>query len=289
MSGIIHAADLAGEFAKLAKEGRYHKCFSTGFFSLDEIIKLAPGYLSIVSGVPSSGKSEVMDAIAVNMSIMHKWRWLYFSPENFPVVEHIAKLAEKYIGKRLDKMTKDDRSNALAWIDEFFVWLYPDENHLKLSDLMRLAQIVHDNQPINGMILDPWNEIAHTQGTARDDQYLAVALRNLRRFARQNSMHVAVVAHPNKTERDSSGNYKAPTLYDLNGGAMWRNKADYGMVVHREDLSRHGASVSVQKVKYKWMGKIGKVSLDYDVVSGRFKDEAAPSFNLPGIAGELPL
>lgn len=286
-TAIIRAVDLAGEFSKLAKEGRYHKSFSTGFYGLDDLMKLAPGYLSIVSGIPSMGKSEFMDAIAVNMAVLHKWKWLYFSPENFPIVEHIAKLAEKFIGKRLDKMTGEDRKIALAWIDEFFIWQYPEEDQLKLSDLMKLAQEVHDNHTINGWIIDPWNEVGHAQGKSRDDQYISVALRNLRRFARHNNIHICVIAHPNRTEKGKDG-YQMPTLYDLNGGAMWRNKADYGWVAHRDNMERHEITISIQKVKYKWMGKIGTVSFDYDLGSGRFKDPMNPDFTLPGVKGDLP-
>lgn len=278
---IFTAKDLSSEFMTLCKDGKKRDGISTGFPSMDEFMKIAPGYIAIVSGIPSMGKSEFVDAMVLNMASQHGWKWCFFSPENFPVVEHMAKLAEKYIGKRLDYFSTKEREKSIVWLNDHFFWLYPeDESQLTFKNLLELIKEVNDTHHINGFILDPWNEITHDNRNLRDDQYLASALRDLRRFARSQNLHGIVVAHPNKTEK-VNGVYNPPTLYDLNGGAMWYNKADYGWVVHRPDWNRHEIVVYIQKVKFKWMGRKGDVGFIYDPMSGRFRCQDAPDFSLP--------
>ena len=285
---IFTANDLAGEFMQLCKDGKKRDGLSTGFPSMDEFLNLATGYVSIVSGIPSMGKSEFVDMVAINMAILHGWKWCFFSPENYPVVEHMAKLAEKYIGKRMDYFSVAERRSAIDWLEQHFFWLYPeDEQSLALPKLLELIKEVNECNAISGFVLDPWNEVSHDNKNLRDDQYLASALRDLRRFARHQNLHGIVVAHPNRTDKDANG-YKPPTLYDLNGGAMWYNKADYGWVAHRHDWNKHELTVYIQKVKFKWMGRKGDVSFDYDPMSGRFKDKLSSDFSLPEVMDVPP-
>jgi hypothetical protein len=67
---------------------------------------------------------------------------------------------------------------------------------------------------------------------------------------------------------------------------MWRNKCDYGVIVHRPDMSKNQAMVSVQKLKFKYMGRyMSPVLMDYDrEVSGRFKALGDEAFLLPEIS-----
>ena len=281
MKSIYYATDLHAEFMELCKDGKQREVFSTGYNVLDEYMNLAPGYVGIATGIPSMGKSEFADAVAVNMAIIYGWKWCFFSPENYPIAEHMGKLAEKYIGKRLDLFTVKEKQAASSWINEHFVWLYPPEDDLNLSNILKLVCEVNKTFALNAFILDPWNEITHDQQGKRDDQYLSVALRTLRRFCRDKNHFGLVIAHPNKTEKNTDGTYKPPSLYDLNGGAMWRNKADYGFCIHRPDVRQHRIEVHIGKVKFKWMGKPGVINLDYDVQSGRFKDTFEKKFTLP--------
>lgn len=279
---IYRAADLSNEFISLCKEGKKRTGVSTGYPSLDPFLSLSKGYMSIVSGIPSMGKSEFVDALALNTAVQHGWRWCFFSPENYPLEEHIAKLAEKYIGKRIDHFTVSDRNDALDFIDTHFIWLYPEEDKLWLENLLQLVEQVHQTEgALDAFCFDPWNEIIHNNSGLRDDQYLAGALRIVRKFARKNDLHAVIVAHPNRTEKDDKGQFKPPSLYDLNGGAMWRNKADYGYVIHRHNMSLNEITLYIQKIKYKWMGQIGAVEFDYDISSGRFKCKDNPRYTLP--------
>ena len=69
----------------------------TGWQSLDKYYSVAEGQFTVVTGWPSSGKSEWLDALLVNLA-SQGWKIAMFSPENHPVPVHISKLMEKNYG-----------------------------------------------------------------------------------------------------------------------------------------------------------------------------------------------
>lgn len=62
--------------------------------------QVVPGELTVVTGLPNSGKSEWLDALAVNLAQLHGWRIGMCSLENTPR-EHGRKLMEKYTCEQL--------------------------------------------------------------------------------------------------------------------------------------------------------------------------------------------
>jgi len=50
---------------------------------------------------------------------------------------------------------------------------------------------------------------------------------------RKNDVYFWIIAHPKLMERDKTGNYKCPDVFDVNDGAMWSNKMDNILVYHR--------------------------------------------------------
>lgn len=280
---IIEATDLMGNLLEIKRANKNRTGVSTGFHTLDELMLLSKQYLMVVTGSPSCGKSEVVDAIAVNTASLHGWSWLFFSPENFPLEEHLKKIVEKKVGKNLNSISDNELSKAVEWAKEHFAWISPEDDKFSLQAIIDEAQQrIETGYRVDAIVIDPWNELDHSnQAGLRDDQYISKSLTQLRRFHRKFDVLSTVVIHPTKLQKDATGRYPVPTLYDCNGGAMWRNKADFGLCVHRNDLTEHAAHVLVQKVKFKTMGKVGAIKLSYDFKSGRFKDEMAPSFELP--------
>ena len=59
-----------------------------------------------------------------------------------------------------------------------------------------------------------------------ETEYISQSLTTIRKFARRYDVHVWVVAHPTKMQKDNDGNYPIPTAYDAAGSTHWRNKAD---------------------------------------------------------------
>src|SRR5688500_6049465 len=93
----ISPFDLAKRLGTLWKSG-LPSGFKTGWRPLDPYYTVVPGQLTIVTGWPGSGKSEWVDALAVNL-LDAGWGFAFFSPENQPYELHLAKLAVKCSGK----------------------------------------------------------------------------------------------------------------------------------------------------------------------------------------------
>ena len=83
-------------------------------------------------------------------------------------------------------------------------------------------------------------------------------------------MHVIVVAHPRKINKDAKGNVELPTLYDIEQSAMWYNKADLGVIIHRRD----GVTLArVAKSRYEdIIGKRGDTHFIFDEETAHFNE-----------------
>lgn len=280
---IIKPNDLTKEVLKLKKEmTSSKKGVSTGFECLDEMLLLNKTYLLLCTGNGGMGKSEFLDAIALNTALSEGWKWAFFSPENFPISEHVKKHTERFIGKGLWQMSPSDVERGVGAINDYFTWLDPPEDKLTVAALLESIQEIKDRDGLDAYILDPWNEIDHSQYShMRDDQYLSMILTTIRRFNKKNNLLGCIVIHPKGLTRDKDGNYPVPTLSDCHGGIMWRNKADYGLCLHRHDMSKDKATLYIQKIKFKTHGCIGTMDFDYDKYSGRFKSTESLEYIIP--------
>jgi twinkle protein len=69
--------------------------------------------------------------------------------------------------------------------------------------------------------------------------------------------------------KDGEGNYKMPTLYDINGSANWYNKADLGVIVHR--VNKDDTVIKVQKSRYhEVIGIPGEVVMQFSKDERRY-------------------
>ena len=48
---------------------------STGIDSVDKLFTIAPGQLSVVTGIPGSGKSEFIDQLMINLARNSGWKF----------------------------------------------------------------------------------------------------------------------------------------------------------------------------------------------------------------------
>lgn len=279
VSGIFRTEDLRDEvlirYNKGSKRG-----LSTALPTLDNYYTVKPGEFTVITGIPGSGKSEFIDALAVRMAMMHNWKFAFFSPENLPISRHIEKLLEKVTGKPFarngieePRMTVEEVDRDLRTMNDYFFFIYPEDNILSVDTILEKARVTIFRYGIHGIVIDPWNELEHLYGNLTEAQYLSRELTKIRRFARINQVHVWVVAHPRNLNKDSSGNYKPPTMYEISGGAHWRNKADNGICIHRPDYSQDETEVIIQKIRFKEVGKIGKVPLIYVRDTGEYLDK----------------
>jgi twinkle protein len=248
----------------------------TGFSNLDEFFTVAPGEFTVVTGIPSHGKSEFMDALMLNLIYAHSSVFAVCSPENKPTSLHIAKLTEKIVGKPFlpgshERITPTEVVHAMTALNPH-LYMIEAPDALSILEVIELAKALVLQKGITHMILDPWNEFDHTrpQGVTETD-YISDAISRLKRFALRHQVHVFVVAHPTKLQRDKEGEYPIPTPYDIAGSAHWRNKPDNCITVWRNTQEDpHYSEIHIQKVRRKHIGRQGACALQWDPLCGRY-------------------
>ena len=80
---------------ELALSGGLPRGYATGWPRLDATWSVRLGEITVITGIPGSGKSEWMDALMVNLAKRHNFHFAIYSPENHPLEFHVSKLLEK--------------------------------------------------------------------------------------------------------------------------------------------------------------------------------------------------
>ncbi|ERN14768.1 hypothetical protein AMTR_s00032p00034370 [Amborella trichopoda] len=257
---------------------------STGWRSLDDLYNVVPGELTIVTGVPNSGKSEWIDALICNINAREGWTFALCSMEN-KVREHARKLLEKHIkkpffensryGDSIPRMSRDELREGKQWLsDTFHLIRYEDDSLPSIKWVIDLAKAAVLRYGVRGLVIDPYNELDHQRPPNQTEtEYVSQMLTLVKRFAQHHQCHVWFVAHPRQLQNWNGG---APNLYDISGSAHFINKCDNGIVVHRNRDPDAGpldrVQICVRKVRNKVSGNIGDAFLSYRRTTGEFKD-----------------
>ena len=250
---------------------------SAGWMSLDPFYTVQKGQMTLVTGIPSHGKSTFVDNVMVNLCQAQGWQFAIFSAENYPHARYGLRLAEIWTGQPFvvgptDRGSVEALEQAITTMHQHITLLNPPESALNVRTLLAEVQRLKETQGIDGFILDPWNELDHTRPNGvTETEYISSTLTTLRRFARTHDIHIWLVAHPAKMNRKEDGTYHIPTPYDISGSAHWRNKADMVLTIWRDDQDpAQRTTIHVQKVRFRECGAIGKVDLRFISRNGRF-------------------
>lgn len=256
---------------------------STGWKNLDNLYSVVPGELTVVTGIPNSGKSEWIDAMLCNLNHSVGWKFALCSMEN-KVRDHARKLLEKHIkkpffdadyGRSVQRMSVEEKDEGKKWLNDTFYPIRCEMDSLPSIDwVLERAKAAVLRYGIRGLVIDPYNELDH-QRTPRqtETEYVSQMLTKIKRFSQHHSCHVWFVAHPKQLQHWDGG---APNLYDISGSAHFINKCDNGIIVHRNRDENAGpldlVQIGVRKVRNKVAGQIGDAYLCYDRTTGSYSD-----------------
>lgn len=283
VKGVYEIEDVKQQFDELYEKGMPPGP-RTGWDGLDDFYRPALGQWTLVTGVPSHGKSNWLDALSVQLSEIHGWKFGIFSPENQPVARHFANISEKFIGKpfsptiidgEIVKMNIEEKEKAEKWLSKHYSVILPDDNE-PIEGILEMVKSVILRKGIQGVIIDPWNEIDHNRENGMSEtEHISLVLSKIRKFARIHGVHIWVVAHPTKMRKNDDGIYPVPTPYDVAGSAHFLNKADFCVCVYRfvGQLDATITDLYIQKVRFKENGIVGRHSLRYIPYIGRFEDD----------------
>jgi twinkle protein len=252
---------------------------STGWPSLDKLYTVGLAQWTLVTGTPHSGKSEWLDALMVNLAKREPWRFFIYSPENWPLELHHSKIIEKYMGKPFNpgptpRADLDDVEGAEAWMAGKFLFCIPERPDIVsiLEEAMSVRSLGAGWK--TGVVIDPWNQLEHYRpANLSETEYISQTLSHAINFVREYGIHLWIVAHPAKLQKDKNGKYQVPGPWDVSGSAHWWNKSDNCITIWRDQAADSPeVDVLVQKVRHKNIGHIGMTTLIHDRVTGQYRE-----------------
>lgn len=270
IAGLSSADTYADRLNDLYSKGS-GKGFSTGYDSVDNIYTVAPSQLTVVTGYPSSGKSNFVDQLMVNLARNEDWKFAICSFENQPEI-HISRLMELYTKRRFfdgkDRMTQTEKERAFKWVNDHFVFIDTggDEPSTIESILDRTKAAIR-RMGVRGMVIDPYNYI-DLKHNSTETEAISGMLSKVQKFVKTYDMHCWFVAHPSKIQR-SGVEQPRPDGMSIAGSMAWWAKTDCGLTVHRKEGY---VELAVWKCRHRWVGTQGETTLLYNKTAGTYSE-----------------
>lgn len=268
VDGVFTVSDFEQSLDAIFEFG-LQKGVTIGHENVDRLISFETKRLCMVTGYPGSGKSEFIDEIAERLNMKYGWKFAYFSPENAPLAYHASKLIEKFTGKKFSKETLSfgEYKQVKEHLEQNFFFISPCD--YKISTILDKAKYLVRRKGIKALVIDPYNRLEDEKGGQKETDYISLLLDKLTNFAQHHDILIILMAHPTKPAKNKEGKIDPPTLYDISGSAHFFNKADFGIVVHR-DRTNNTVEIRVEKVKFRHLGEPGTALMKYNINNGRY-------------------
>lgn len=248
---------------------------SIGIEGLEDLWPVVPGTFSIVTGWPGHGKSTAVLAAASALMVQGMPLAIgSFETMVKPVLQRrlragVYRCDEQDHRAKVRGHADDVLEEKLNIISNLHV---DDDTELTIERIIENAIVAVIRDGIRLLIIDPWNEVEHQRNRDESEtEYVGRAIRLLKRFARDYQCAVWVVAHPRKPSGD--GALRRPSLLDLAGSANFANKADYGVIFHRESMDNDNVEASVVKKRMGLPGAMGSVKLIWNHATSGYEKE----------------
>jgi hypothetical protein len=270
---VVYGIDVKDK-ALLINQVGFDKVLGVGVPELDYIFKPKRGEITLLTGIGNYGKTAWQKSQLLSRIIMYGEKVATFSPEDTPAEEYFHDFVEMLLGCECTPFNPNRPSDniyeaAYDFISKHIFYisaemLSPTPQYIKEKFLELIVQ-----EKVDFCCIDPFNQMTNDYKGfgGRTDKYLETLLADFSRFAKKNDVYFWVIAHPKLMERDRSGNYKCPDVFDVNDGAMWNNKMDNITVYHRPfaqtDPSNPLAEFHSKKIKKKSVGRKGFIMIEY--------------------------
>lgn len=268
VEGVFTVSDFEQSLDAIFEHG-LQKGVTIGHENVDRLISFETKRLCMVTGYPGSGKSEFIDEMAERLNMRYGWRFAYFSPENAPLAYHASKLIEKFTGKHFDQkhLTFGEYKQVKEHLEQNFFFISPSD--YRVETILEKARYLVRRKGIKALVIDPYNRLEDEKGGMKETDYISKLLDRLTIFAQQNDILIILMAHPTKPAKSKDGKIDPPSLYDISGSAHFFNKADFGIVVHRDRVN-DTVEIHIEKVKFRHLGDRGTALMKYNRNNGRY-------------------
>jgi hypothetical protein len=270
---VVYGIDVKDRALYINQNG-FDRVQGIGIQQIDYLFKPKRGEITLLTGIGNYGKTAWQKAQLLMRMVMFGEKVATFSPEDVPAEEYFHDYVEMLLGCECtpynpNRPSDDIYEAAYDFVSQHIFYisaemLSPTPQYIKEKFLELIVQ-----EKVDYCCIDPFNQMTNDYKGygGRTDKYLETLLADFSRFARKNDVFFWIIAHPKLMERDRTGNYKCPDVFDVNDGAMWSNKMDNILVYHRPfaqtDPNNPLAEFHSKKIKKKSVGRKGFMMLDY--------------------------
>lgn len=274
VKGVVTFDEVYAEIDELYQNG-LQKGYTLGIRAIDELITWKEAEFTMWTGAPGSGKSRMVENIAVEMAKQHGWKVGFFSPEHQPLSYYFSIISQMYIEKPFSgpgKMNPQELDKAKEFFNENFYSIQISErDSLTIDEILETGRELVFRYGIKMLIIDPYNKLKKEYKGLDKLDAINEILNKINRFKRDNNCAVHMIAHPRKPEKGQ----KIPTLYDIAHSSDFFNQCDNGVVISKiwDDEKQcfiHG--FKAEKVKYAHTGKTGSAPILYNVNTAKFME-----------------
>lgn len=239
------------------------------FDSWDDKIKFAPKTMSVVTGHPGHGKTQLFQQIWYQIARKHNEVVCMASFETQPKPHLRRQIRGLYHGKRDFYLTEQERHEADKWIDDHYLFLYHPDSRPSMKWFLDCAEVAVVRHGAKIIQLDPWNRLEDSASPSETEtKYILRCLKEVYAFAKDMGVHMQIIAHPAKADSRRRG--EPPVLEDISGSKHWDNVPDQGFAVHRPEIfdgttRKTECSLFHLKARYEELGYACKVDLNYNL------------------------
>lgn len=267
--GIMELRDVETNLDFLFHNG-FQAGVKIGMPTIDQYLSFRIGMLVVVTGVPTSGKTYMLNFILAKLNIVHDWKIAFFSPEFYPVSDHMGQMMETLGGLRFhsDNYDANTYDKMKEYVNNNLFWIDPDDTDI--NSVMERAIYLIKRKGVKALVIDPFNSLTDKNYKGgRKDEYISDFLQMLRAFARKYGIAVFLVMHPTKMIKQDNGLYPVCDLYNCKGASEVYDKADIGLSMWRNEIEDY-CELHIVKMKFRSMGSKGHISLKFNLNNGRY-------------------
>lgn len=232
---------------------------STGYKTLDAHFNWMRGWPIVLNGWPQMGKTSFALCLIVASSVLYKWKWGIYCPENYPVKNVVEIITSVLTNKTFERgfkntINEDEITMAVkSFVNKYFFFVDSKEDEVeKLYTPKELREIkvrLVKEKGIVGFLTDPWLSLNHKY---RDlDQYLNIELNQEVMIAAKYNLINFICHHP-KTPKDEKEIEKMPLTFKLTGGKLWWVKMYATLILHKINPTNYNdtrVGFHVEKIK----------------------------------------
>ena len=220
-------------YLEQARRDEVQQGLVTGWSSLDEYFRFKDHSFNMGLGFDGVGKSVAALSLAMSSNVLHDWKWGMIMPENRTAMSR-RRLVEIKSGKTI-KEFKDSPELFDKYVNEIRqdFKIISNKRHYSILDVIEMGKRLYEYYGINALLIDPYNFFkVEGNGYSHNNEILS----QLRVFAEQ-YCSVYVMAHPRsdspRSSKGGDGYLKAPSRYDIQGGADFPYRVDDFFIFHR--------------------------------------------------------